>query len=179
VGQQVALALEPVERQDLVARRIAQLADPFLEQRRGRELAQLVEVLGDIGRAHDAELFHIGREPSAVDHDGDAAAGARLLQHVLVGAELRARKQPNLELLSCALLDARLEGLEALEQRIVDRERGIDVEGPVGRLDRRREGGRERDRGQRNKTSLPHHVGHVVILPSTATSVVDFRTRLR
>ena len=138
VGQQMALALEPVERENLVARGGAQLGDPFLEQRRRHELAQLVEVLRDIGRAEDAELLHVGAEPAAVDDHGNAGAGARLLQHVLVRTELRAGEQLDLDLAVRALRNVVAERLEPLEQRIVDGQRRVDVEREIRGEGRRR-----------------------------------------
>ena len=76
----------------------AQLGDPFLEQRRRDELAQFVEVLRDVRRAEDTQLLHVGAEPSAVDDHGNTGAGARLFEHVLVGAELRAGNELDLDL---------------------------------------------------------------------------------
>ena len=74
-----------------------QLLHPALEEVGGDDLADAVEALRQERRAEDAELLGEDGETAAIDDDGDVAAGARLLQHVLVLAELRAREEAHLE----------------------------------------------------------------------------------
>ena len=66
-----------------------QLLHPFLELVRDDDLADAIIARGQVGGAEHAELVDEGREAPAIDHHGDRGAGAGLLQHVLIGAELR------------------------------------------------------------------------------------------
>ena len=156
------LALPPVEAQDLVAGRVVQLLDPFLEHRRGHDLADAVVARGEIGRAEHAELLDEVRQPAAVDDHRDRRAGARLLQHVLVGTELRVREELHLDRAVRSGRDRVAKALQALVERVGGGERGIDAERVVGsKADcRRRECG---DAGANEKSNPEtwkscHHV---------------------
>ena len=87
-----------LKRQDLMAGSVAAAClHPFLEHRRRHHLADAVVARGEIGRAEHAELLDEVRQAAAIDHDGNGRAGAGLLQHVLVGAELRVGEQLDLD----------------------------------------------------------------------------------
>ena len=132
VGQQVPLALPPVEGQHLMAGRLAQLVRPLVEHRRGDDLADAVVALGEIRAAQNTELLHEDGETPAVDDHRDSGTGAGLLQHVLVLAELRAGEQADGHLAAGPRLDVLLELLQPLVERVLLGQRRVDAERVVG-----------------------------------------------
>ena len=126
------LALPPVEGENLQAGVVVQLLHPAFEKVGGHNLAYTVEPLREEWRTENAELLGEHGKPPAIDDDGDIAAGARLLKHVLVLAKLRAREEPNLELAVRSRLDLLLEYLETLVERVVGGQRRVDVQRIVG-----------------------------------------------
>ena len=112
---------------------VVQLLHPFLELRRGHDLADAVIAGGEIGRAEHAELVDEVRQPAAIDDHRDRRAGARLLQHVLVGAELRVREELYLDRAVRAGRDRVAKALQPLVERVGGGERGVDAERVVRR----------------------------------------------
>jgi hypothetical protein len=143
----VTLTLPPIEAQHLELRVVVELGDPFLEQRRGRNLAHAVITVGEIGRAHDAEFVLERREAAAIDDDRNGCAGTGLFEHVLVRTELRIGEQLDLNATATRLSDASHEALETLVQRVGDGERGIDAQRVVGCNSGKRRDDHERARG--------------------------------
>jgi hypothetical protein len=128
----MAFALPPVEGKDLMAGRGAQLLRPFIEQRRGDDLAYSLEALRKVRSAEDAELLHEDGETASIDDDRNGSPGPRLLEHVLILAELRAGEETDGELAGGAFLDALLELLKAFVQGVLLCQRRVDAERIIG-----------------------------------------------
>ena len=107
---------------------LAQLAHPFLEHGRRDHLADAVVARGEIRRAEYAELLDEVGEAATVDDDGNGCAGAGLLQHVLVGAELRIGEQLDFDCAVRALGHRVAETFQPLVKRISGGQRRVDAE---------------------------------------------------
>jgi hypothetical protein len=124
----MALALPPVEAEHLVPGGVVQLLHPILEHLRRDDLADAVISGSQEGRAEHAELLLEDSEATAVDHHCHRSAGAGLLQHVLVRAELRIREQLDLDLAAGSLGHIGRETLQPLVKRIGSCERCVDAQ---------------------------------------------------
>ena len=72
-------------------RSVVQLFDPAFEHVGGDDLADAFIAGGEERGAEHAEFVHEHGETSAVDDNRDRGAGAGLLEHVFIRAELRVR----------------------------------------------------------------------------------------
>ena len=146
---------------------LAQLAHPFLEHARRHHLADAVVARGEIGRAEHAELLDEVGEAAAIDHHGNGRAGTGLLQHVLVGAELRVGEQLDLDRAVRALGHRVAEALQPLVKGISGRQRRVDAQS----------GGRNSDAAQQNHgrrcRRAQYRLEHV--FPPFAGGVCDIR----
>ena len=127
-GVHVPHPLPPVEREDVEARRLAELAVELAEHARGHDLLHLREIGGEVGCRHDGEPRDVGAEPPAVDDHRHVGAGPGLLDAFVVFAERESGEDDDIHLAVRPALDALLEGEQALEQGIVLGEGGADVE---------------------------------------------------
>ena len=107
---------------------LAQLDHPFLEHGRRHHLADAVVARGEIRRAEYAELLDEVGEAATIDHDGNGRAGAGLLQHVLVGAELRIGEQLDFDRAVRALGHRVAEAFQPLVEGISGGQRRVDAE---------------------------------------------------
>ncbi len=114
----MAGAVEPVEGEDTDAVLFRQLFDVLFPEVRLLDLHDLVVVIGEVGHAHDADVLHVVGHPSGVGDHRHVDALDRLLDDVLVTAELGAGEHLHGQLAAGSLGHALREGVKALAERM-------------------------------------------------------------
>ena len=117
VGEEVAIALHPAERQHLEAELARQLFLPLEDRRRLAQLGHVLEGLDEVGAVHHRDAGHVVAHARRVGVLADVGAGADLLEDVLLLAELRAVEHVDLE----SALGARLDRLGPFHEPVVVR----------------------------------------------------------
>ena len=164
LGEELTLALIVVEGQDLEAG-ILQLAAQALVGLGLEQLGGFLVILGDVRSKQHAEVIHIVGQTARLGHNADARADDRLLEHVLVAAQLAAGVNLNLHVAVGLLLNLLFKDLG---QRDVERiglgQNGADLE--VVRLGA---GARRKGDGQNQSQAQGKQLFHCV---SSSTDVI-------
>ena len=97
VGEEVAVALHPAEREHLEAELVRELLLPLHHRGRLAQLGDFLQRLGEVGAVHHRDAGHVVAHARRVGVLADVRAGADLLEDVFLLAELGAMEDIDLE----------------------------------------------------------------------------------
>ena len=172
VGEEVPVALHPVERDRLETELARQVLLPARDGRRLAQLRHIVERLHEIGAIHHGNAGHVIAHTRGVGVLADVGALPNLLDDVLFPAELCGMEDVDLDAALGPLLDPFGPVHEALVIGLLGAEHMIELEGIRLRRLRRRDRRVESHEAKRRRERQHHHLqrSHRSLRPSIAAA---------